>query len=57
MQITLTIQEAQALTNLIDAAVKSAGLQAAEAGFHFAKMIKEAADAEAAETPKGPTAP
>ena len=57
MQITLTTLEAQSLNSLIDAAVKAVGLPAAEAGIHFSKMIKQAADAELANTPQGPTAP
>jgi hypothetical protein len=56
MQITLTMEEAQILTNLLDAAVKASGLQAAEAAIHFAKMIKNAADAEAAVKPQDPSA-
>ena len=46
MKIELTKEEAQVLVNLIDVAVKSAGLQAAEAGVHFSKMIQAAAKAE-----------
>ena len=54
MQITLTTLEAQSLNSLIDAAVKAVGLPAAEAAVHFSKMIKQAADAELANTPQGP---
>lgn len=49
MQIELkTMNEAQVLMSLIDLAVKSGGLQAAEAGVHFSKILKAAMDAEAA---------
>ena len=54
MQIELkTMNEAQVLMSLIDLAVKGGGLQVAEAGVHFSKIIKAAMDAEAAsaETP------
>ena len=47
--IELTKEEAQVLVNMIDVAVKAAGLQAAEAGAHFAKKIKAAQDAEKTE--------
>jgi len=52
MQIELNQNEAQVLLNLIDIAVKSAGLQAAEAGLHFQKMLSAAlsADIKANET-------
>ena len=43
MKIILTEQQAQVLVNLIDLAVKSAGLQAAEAGSFFSRLINEAA--------------
>ena len=43
MNIELTTEEANVLINLIDVAVKSAGLQAAEAGLLFTKKIQEAA--------------
>jgi hypothetical protein len=46
MKIELTNEEAQVLINLIDVAVKSAGLQAAEAGVFYTKKIQEAAKAE-----------
>ena len=39
MQINLNEQQANVLVNLIDLAVKSAGLQAAEAGVFFTKLI------------------
>ncbi len=42
MQIELNKNEAQVLLNLIDLAVKAAGLQAAEAGLHFQKMLNAA---------------
>lgn len=48
MQINLTEQQAQVLVNLIDLAVKSAGLQAAEAGAFFSRMINQAAAQEKA---------
>lgn len=46
MIIELTNEEAQVLLNLIDIAVKSAGLPAAEAAMHFAKKLKDAAEAK-----------
>jgi len=46
MKIDLTKDEAQVLINLINVAVKAAGLEAAEAGLHFSKMIQAAAKAE-----------
>jgi len=51
MNLSLTTEEAQVLTNLLDVATKASGLQGAEAAVHFAKMIKNAADAEAAAKP------
>lgn len=45
IKLELTAEEAQVLTNMIDVAVKAAGLQAAEAGVHFVKKIKEAQEA------------
>ena len=48
MTIELTNEEAQVLLNLIDIAVKAAGLPAAEAAVHFSKKIKDAADAKPA---------
>ena len=48
MNIELTNEEAQVLMNLIDIAVKSAGLPAAEAALHFSKKIKDAAEAKPA---------
>jgi hypothetical protein len=39
MQMELNANEAQVLLNLIDIAVKAAGLQAAEAGLHFQKKL------------------
>ena len=56
MQITLTVQDAQILTNILDIAVKAAGFQIAEPAIHFAKMIKNAVDAEAAAKPQNPSA-
>jgi len=46
MQIELTDNEAQVLLNLIDVAVKAAGIQAAESALHFAKKIQEASKVE-----------
>lgn len=46
MKLDLTKEEAQVLINLINVAVKAAGLEAAEAGVHFSKMIQAAAKAE-----------
>lgn len=48
MKIELTTDEANVLINMLDVAVKAAGLQAAEAGLHFRKKIEDAAKAEAA---------
>ena len=50
IRIELNAEEAQVLANLIDVAVKAAGLQAAEAGLHFVKKIKDAQDAAKAES-------
>jgi hypothetical protein len=41
--VKYTEQEAQVLLNLIDVAVKAAGLQAAEAALHLAKKLEDAA--------------
>jgi len=46
MTIDLSNEEAQVLLNLIDVALKSAGLPAAEAALHFSKKIKDAAEAK-----------
>jgi hypothetical protein len=43
LKIELNNDEANVLINLIDVAVKAAGLQAAEAGLHFRKKIEDAA--------------
>lgn len=48
MKIELNANESQVLLNLIDIAVKSVGIQAAEAGLHFTKIIKTASEAESA---------
>lgn len=53
MNIELNDNEAQVLINLIDVAVKAAGLQAAEAGLHFKNMIEDAAKAPADNTEEG----
>ena len=50
MTIDLNNEEAQVLLNLIDVALKSAGLPAAEAALHFNKKIKDAAEAKTVET-------
>ena len=42
IQITFTLNEAQVLTQLIDAAIKSQGLGAAEAGVFLTKKIQQA---------------
>ena len=47
MKIELNQNEAAVLLNLIDLAVKAAGMQAAEAAVHLAKIIATAAKAEA----------
>lgn len=44
MVIELSNEEAQVLVNLIDIALKSAGLPAADAAVHFTKKIKEASE-------------
>lgn len=46
MKIDLTKEEAQVLVNLLNVAVKAAGLEAAEACIHFSKLIQTAAKAE-----------
>lgn len=46
MTIELTEQEGQALLQLIDIAVKSGGLNVAQAGFVLAAKISEAAKAQ-----------
>ena len=46
MQLNLTEEESRVLINLLDVAVKSAGLQAAESSLHFVRKIQEAANAE-----------
>jgi hypothetical protein len=45
INISLTEEEAKVLVNMLDVAVKAAGLQAAEAGLHFTKKIQEAQQA------------
>ena len=45
INVEFTEKEATVLMNLIDIAVKSAGLQAAEAALHFSKKIQDAAKA------------
>lgn len=46
MKIDLNPDEAKALINLIDAANKALGIQAAEAALHFVRKINIAAKAE-----------
>ena len=46
MQIELTREEAQTLFNIIDVALKSGGLQIADACTHFAKKLSDAAKAD-----------
>ena len=41
-QITFTTQEANALIQLLDIAVKTQGMQAAEAALHLTKKVQEA---------------
>jgi hypothetical protein len=57
LKIDLSAEEANVLVNMLDVAVKAAGLQAAEAGLHFKRKIEEAAKAaqadSAPETEKG----
>ena len=53
MNIELNNDEANVLINLIDVAVKAAGLQAAEAGLHFKRKIEEAGTPAAVETEEG----
>ena len=48
MQIELNENEAQVLVNIINVAVKAAGIEAAESALHFVKKIKDAAEAEKA---------
>lgn len=43
LHIMLTGEEAQVLVNLLDVAVKAAGMQAAESCLHFTKKINQAA--------------
>ena len=45
IKVEFTENEATVLLNLIDIAVKAAGLQAAEAGLHFSKKLQDAAKA------------
>lgn len=48
MRIELSKEEADALLRLVDMAVRSGGLQAAEPALFFTRKISEAARAEAA---------
>ena len=54
LTLILTDKEAQVLLNMIDVAVKTAGLDAAEAGLFFQKKIKDAAEAAGAKTETPP---
>lgn len=49
MKIELTIEEANALINLIDLAVKAGGLQVAPTAVAMMQKLKEAADKRDAE--------
>jgi hypothetical protein len=49
MKIELNDNEAAVLRNLLDVALKAAGLQAMEAVSHFVKKLDEAAKPEAVE--------
>jgi hypothetical protein len=53
--IILNPNEANVLLNLIDLAVKSAGIHAAEAALHLTKLIQTAAKAEADHVAAAPT--
>lgn len=58
LKLELNDQEAQALLQLIDLAVKSAGMQAAGAGLALTQKINEAGKAaQAAEEVNAPQAP
>jgi len=48
MTIELNDNETRVLLELINIAVKAVGVEAAEAGLHFTKMIKDAAAKQAA---------
>ena len=50
INVEFTENEATVLMNLIDIAVKAAGLQSAEAALHFSKKIQEAAKVAEAST-------
>lgn len=53
--ITISIaneQEAQVLVNLLNIAVQTKGLEAAEAGIYFTKKIKEAVEANKTPQPE-----
>lgn len=50
--LTLNENEAKVLLNMIDIAVKATGLQGAEAGVFFNKMIMEQLNKENTETQK-----
>lgn len=52
MIIELNKEEATVLINLIDVAVKTVGLQAAESGVHFARKIQAAGEESGEFTPQ-----
>jgi len=54
MKIELNDEEAKVLVNLIDVAVKSAGLQAAASALHFINKIDAAVKEEAATASTAP---
>ena len=54
MTLELNNQEAQVLTQLLDIANKSAGIQVAQAVVHFVGKIEAAAKAEAANSDEKP---
>jgi hypothetical protein len=61
MKLEFSNEEAQVLINLIDIAVKSVGLQAAESGVHFVKKLQDAAkvveEPVAVDAPEAPQEP
>lgn len=57
MQIELTDEEAKVLINIIDVAIKSKGLEAAESGLHFFRKIKDAIESGQREIENGSTNP
>jgi hypothetical protein len=51
MKIELNEEEAKVLVNLLDVAVKSVGIQAAESAMHFVRKIDAAIKEAGASTP------